>query len=75
MNKHIQSISTETIIPIQKKFNIQEVADILHIYKGTIKNYEVKKIFPKPRRNPINGYREYTEDDIKLLERILLKGK
>ncbi|MDD5440119.1 MAG: MerR family transcriptional regulator [Candidatus Omnitrophica bacterium] len=61
--------------PIGKRFNIQEVSAMLGIYKGTIKNYESKKIFPKPRRNPINGYREYTEEDIQVLTRILTKGK
>jgi len=61
--------------PLKKKFNIQEVADILNIYKGTIKNYERKKIFPRPMRNPINGYREYMEEDVALLKRILIKGK
>jgi len=66
---------TDDLIPIQKKFNIQEVSDILGIYKGTIKNYEQKKIFPKPKRNPINGYREYTEEDIQVLKRILTRGK
>jgi len=54
---------------------VQEVSDILGIYKGTLKNYEQKRIFPKPRRNPINGYREYTEKDIEILKKILLKGK
>ena len=57
------------------RYNIQEVADILGIYKGTVKNYEQKGIFPKPRRNPINKYREYTQEDIDILQRILLKGK
>jgi len=63
------------LTPIQKKFNIQEVADILGIYKGTIKNYETRKIFPQSKRNPINEYREYTEEDIEQLKKILLKGK
>ena len=64
-----------TTLPIQKKNNNQEVANILGIYRGTIKNYEKKKIFPKPKRNPINKYREYGEDDITILKRILIKGK
>ena len=59
----------------KKRYNIQEVADILGIYKGTIKNYEEKGIFPKARRNPINHYREYATQDIDILKRILLKGK
>lgn len=63
------------ILSIKKRYNIQEVANILGIYKGTIKNYERKRIFPKPRRNPINGYREYGEEDVAVLKRILTKGK
>lgn len=58
-----------------RKYNIQEVANILGIYRGTIKNYETKGIFPKARRNPINKYREYTPQDIDILKRILLRGK
>ena len=57
-----------------KRYSIQEIADILGIYKGTIVNYEKKHIFPKPNRNPINNYREYTDEDIKILKRILQKG-
>lgn len=59
----------------KKRYNIQEVADLLGIYRGTIKNYEKKGIFPKARRNPINKYREYAPQDIDILKRILLKGK
>ena len=59
----------------KKRYNIQEVADILGIYRGTIKNYEKNGIFPKTRRNPINKYREYAPQDIDILKRILLKGK
>jgi len=54
-----------------KKYTVQEVADILGIYRGTVINYEKKDIFPHPRRNPINGYREYLEEDIEKLKRIL----
>ncbi len=68
-------IQEEPVKFIKQKYNIQEVANILGIYKGTIKNYEAKGIFPKPRRNPINHYREYTPQDIDILKRILLKGK
>ena len=60
---------------VKRKYNIQEVADMLGIYRGTIKNYEKKGIFPKPHRNPINKYREYVPQDIDILKRILLKGK
>ncbi|MBN1354413.1 MAG: MerR family transcriptional regulator [Candidatus Omnitrophica bacterium] len=65
----------ESLKLTKRRYNIQEVADILGIYKGTIKNYESKGIFPKARRNPINKYREYMPQDIDILRRILLKGK
>lgn len=57
-----------------KKFTVQQVADILGLYRGTVMNYEKKGIFPPSRRNPINCYREYTEEDIDTLRRIL-EGK
>ena len=56
---------------VKKKYNVQEVADILGLYRGTVINYEKKAIFPDPHRNPINGYREYTEEEIEALRRIL----
>ncbi len=59
---------------MERVYNIQEVADLLGLYKGTILNYEKKHIFPKARRNPINRYREYTKEDIERLKRILKKG-
>lgn len=57
-----------------KKYTVQEVANMLGIYRGTVINYEKKGIFPSPRRNPINGYREYTEEDIGNLRKII-EGK
>ncbi len=53
-----------------KKYTIQQVADVLGVYRGTVINYEKKGVFPEPRRNPINGYREYTEEDIVTLRNI-----
>ncbi len=59
---------------VAKKYTVQEVADALGVYRGTVVNYEKKGIFPEQRRNPINGYREYTEEDIENLRKIL-EGK
>lgn len=56
---------------LKKKYNVQEVADLLGLYRGTVINYEKKSIFPEPKRNPINGYREYTEEDIGKLREIV----
>jgi DNA-binding transcriptional MerR regulator len=58
----------------RKKYNVQEVADTLGIYRGTVINYEKKGIFPAPSRNPINKYREYTQEEVDRLRRIL-EGK
>ncbi|NQT06739.1 MAG: MerR family transcriptional regulator [Candidatus Omnitrophica bacterium] len=60
---------------MEKLYNIQEVADVLGLYKGTVLNYEKKHIFPKARRNPINRYREYTGEDLEKLKKILKRGK
>jgi len=54
-----------------KKYTVQQIADMLGIYRGTVINYEKKGIFPQPHRNPINGYREYTEEDLDKLRRIM----
>ncbi|NQT32845.1 MAG: MerR family transcriptional regulator [Candidatus Omnitrophica bacterium] len=62
------------IASTNKKHTVQQVADILGIYRGTVINYEKKNIFPEAHRNPINGYREYTEEDIQRLKSILEGG-
>lgn len=49
----------------------QEVAAMLGLSKQTLLRYEKKKIFPKPRRNPINKRREYSQDDINKYKKIL----
>ncbi|OQX80199.1 MAG: hypothetical protein B6D56_05600 [Candidatus Omnitrophica bacterium 4484_70.1] len=54
-----------------KYFSAQEVAKILGISKQTLLRYEKKGIFPKPRRNLVNGWREYTLEDIRHLKKIL----
>lgn len=63
------------MINVSKKYTVQQVARVLGVYRGTIINYEKKNIFPEPKRNPINGYREYTEGDIKNLQTIMETGK
>lgn len=63
------------MVPGVKKYTVQEVADLLGVYRGTVINYEKRGIFPQPRRNPINGYREYNEEDIEALRRIIEGSK
>ncbi|HEC68995.1 MAG TPA: MerR family transcriptional regulator [Candidatus Omnitrophica bacterium] len=54
-----------------KFYNTKEAAQLLGISKQTLFRYEKKKIFPPPRRNPINNRREYTQQDILRLKKIL----
>ncbi|MBL7072485.1 MAG: MerR family transcriptional regulator [Candidatus Omnitrophica bacterium] len=59
---------------LKRKYTVQQVADILGVYRGTVINYEKRSIFPTPRRNPINGYRVYAEEDVAVLKKILSGG-
>lgn len=52
-------------------FTTEQVAQALGISKQTLLRYEKKKVFPKPRRNFINRWRQYTSEDIKKLKEIL----
>ena len=54
-----------------KFFNANEVALLLHISKQTLLRYEQRGIFPKAKRNSVNNWREYTEDDVQNLRHIM----
>ena len=56
---------------LKNYLNPQEVAQKLGISKQTLLRYENKGIFPRPRRNLVNRWREYTEGDISKLQKIL----
>ncbi|MBI4846621.1 MAG: MerR family transcriptional regulator [Candidatus Omnitrophica bacterium] len=49
----------------------EEVAKKLGISKQTLLRYEKKGIFPCPRRNRVNNWREYTDTDIDSMKQIL----
>ena len=51
--------------------SVTEVAKILEISKQTLVRYEKKGIFPKPNRNNLNNWREYTMEDVENLKRIM----
>lgn len=52
-------------------YSATEAAQFLGISKQTLIRYENKKVFPGPKRNALNGWREYTEDEIKKLRDIM----
>jgi len=55
----------------KKYFNINEVARALGISKQTLVRYEKKGVFPKPKRNPVNKWREYTLKEITNFKKIM----
>ena len=48
-----------------------EVADILRVTKKTLKNWLQKEFIAEPQRNPSNGYRQWTLEDIEAVRRLL----
>lgn len=54
----------------KKYFTVEEVALSLNLSRQTVIRYEKKGIFPKPLRNPINKWRQYTTKDIEKLKKI-----
>ncbi|MFH1398031.1 MAG: MerR family transcriptional regulator [Candidatus Omnitrophota bacterium] len=54
-----------------KLFTAQQVAQELGISKQTLFRYEKKGILPKAKRNSINRWRLYTEQDILILKGII----
>lgn len=55
----------------RKIYTVEETAHFLEISKQTLIRYEKKGVFPRPHRNPINKWREYSLDDINRLKKIL----
>jgi prepilin-type N-terminal cleavage/methylation domain-containing protein len=52
-------------------YRINEVAQKLGISKQTLIRYEKKGILPHSHRNRINHWREYTEEDVQKMARII----
>jgi DNA-binding transcriptional MerR regulator len=55
----------------ERYYSVNEVARLLSISKQTLVRYESKGIFPNARRNKVNGWREYTINDINHLRKII----
>jgi len=52
-------------------YTAEEAARELNISKQTLLRYEKRGIFPVPKRNPINKWREYDDEIIAKLKKIL----
>jgi prepilin-type N-terminal cleavage/methylation domain-containing protein len=57
-----------------KIYKIAQAASRLGISKQTLRRYEKKGILPQARRNRINSWREYTEEDVEKVRHILQHG-
>lgn len=57
-----------------KIFRARQAAVKIGISKQSLLRYEKIGLVPKQRRNCINSWREYTQDDIENIKRILKKG-
>lgn len=65
MSKPIQALSKK------KYFTATEAATSLGISKQTLLRYEARGVFPKASRNRLNSWREYTENDILELRKLM----
>jgi DNA-binding transcriptional MerR regulator len=52
-------------------FTAVQAAKELGISKQTLFRYEKKRVFPAPRRNLINRWRQYSYEDINKLKEIM----
>lgn len=59
----------------EKYYSVIQTAQLLGISKQTLIRYENKRLFPAARRNALNGWREYTEDDVKKLRAIMGRAR
>ena len=55
---------------MEKRYRASEVAKILSINKQTLFNWESSGKIPKAKRDPMNNYRYYTDEDIRKLKKI-----
>ncbi|MFH2138822.1 MAG: MerR family DNA-binding transcriptional regulator [Candidatus Omnitrophota bacterium] len=56
---------------MERFFSIGEIAQRLNVSVQTIRRYEKLEKFPSPRRNKVNNRREYTQNDILKMLKIL----
>ena len=59
---------------IEKRYTVREVIKELGISRTTFYNWDRAKKIPKPKRDPMSGWRYWTESDIKKLKKITGRG-
>lgn len=58
-----------------KRYYIKDILEILGVAKNTFHNWEREGKVPKANRDPMNNYRYWTEEDIKLLKKVTGRGE
>ncbi|MFH1771686.1 MAG: MerR family transcriptional regulator [Candidatus Omnitrophota bacterium] len=56
---------------VKKYFGVNDVVQRLGISRQTLLRYEKRGIFPRPKRNCVNHWREYTDIEVDSLKQIL----
>ena len=54
----------------RKYYRVSEVCEILGIFKNTLYNWERKNKIPKAYRDPMSGWRLYTQEDIEKIKKL-----
>jgi len=54
----------------KKVYKVSEVCQILGVFKNTLYNWEKLGKIPKAHRDPMSGWRVYTQEDIIKIRRI-----
>lgn len=55
---------------MEKRYYIEDIEKLLNICRKTYYNWEKSKKVPPAKRDPMNKYRYWTEDDIKWLKQM-----
>ncbi len=53
-----------------RRYGAKEVAEILGVDKLTLFNWEEAGKIPRAKRDPMNNYRYYTDQDVQRLKKI-----
>jgi len=59
---------------MENTYSLKALARILKVCTRTIINWEQAGKIPKARKDPMSGYRMYSEDDVNELKRITGRG-
>lgn len=59
---------------IEKRYTVREVVKELGISRTTFYTWDREKKIPKPKRDPMSGWRYWTAEDLKKLKKLTGRG-